>query len=340
MRKILGRIKKSDWQIIGIYYAFVYPMVYITNSLNGRNELLSWDGLRWLFIYFFDYGLDIFVLILVVFWVFHDYFQQKKYGIALLIIVALLTVQRVLQPWLFPEMYSHLNKNFIVRLFSGIENNFSSIVGLCLFLIGKQYYESKNQVMQLQKEMKESELQLLRAQVDPHFLFNNLNILDILINLDPKKASRYTKRLSSLYRYMIRHKDQDVVSLAEEWQFSEDYIFLLEQRFDELFIFKNELNGQALNTYFIPPASMQTLLENIVKHNFALPDKPIHAIIYLADDCLCVKNDRRPKENVKDSTGTGLNNLKKRIKLLTDQTVVVEQTAGTFTVKVPLVKLV
>jgi len=343
MRKIFNRIKKTDWQIIGIYYAFVYPLVYITNSISGRNELISWDGLKWIFIYLFDYSLDILVLILVVFWIFPNFFQQKRYGLALGLVVLVITVQVFLQPILVPAMYGFAEAeelNFLVWLFGNIENNFSSIVGLCLFLIGKQYYESKNQIMQLQKEMKESELQLLRAQIDPHFLFNNLNILDILINLDPKKASRYTKRLSSLYRYMIRHKDQDVVSLKEEWAFSEDYIFLLEQRFDELFLFENELNDKNLDTYFIPPASMQTLLENIVKHNFALPDQPIHAVIYLEEDMLCVKNDRKPKQNVKDSTGTGLTNLKKRIKLLTDQTVIIEQTEDTFTVKVPLVKLV
>lgn len=343
MRKIFSRIKKTDWQIIGIYYAFVLPMVYLTNSLFGRNELISWDGLQWFFIYIFDYSIDVFAMILVVFWIFHEYFQQKRYGLALGLIVLVITIQVFLQPVLVPAMYGFANaegENWVVWIFSGIENNFASIVGLCLFLIGKQYYESKNQVMQLQKEMKESELQLLRAQIDPHFLFNNLNILDILINIDPKKASQYTKRLSSLYRYMIRHKDQDVVSLEEEWSFSEDYIFLLEQRFDELFKFKNELNDKNLDTYFIPPASMQTLLENIVKHNIALPEEPIHAKVYLEADHLCVENDRRPKENVKDSTGTGLTSLKKRIKLLTDQTLIIEQTATTFLVKVPLVKLV
>ncbi|MEM6321014.1 MAG: histidine kinase [Bacteroidota bacterium] len=332
-----------DWKIIGIYYAFVYPMVYISNSLAGRHELISWDGLKWLGIYFFDYSLDILVVILIVFWIFPNYFQLKKYGTSLGFILLLYTVQRYLQPLLFPDMYGFaeaLEENWFVWLFTGIENNFLSTMGLCLFLIVKQYYESKNQIMQLQKEMKESELQLLRAQIDPHFLFNNLNILDILINLDPTKASAYTKRLSSLYRYMIRHKDQDVVSLAEEWQFSEDYIFLLEQRFDKLFIFTNELAGKNLDTYFIPPASMQTLLENIVKHNFALPDQPIRANVFLANDHLCVQNDRKPKANVKDSTGMGLTNLKKRIKLLTDQTVVIEQMENSFLVKIPLVKLV
>lgn len=343
MKKIFKRVKKTDWQIIGAYYAFVYPMVYISNSLYGRNELISWDGLKWLGIYLFDYSLDVLVLILVVFWIFHDFYQQKKYGLAFSLLLLVLIIQAFLQPILIPAMYGFAEAegvNWITWIFEGIENNFLSIVGLCLFLIGKQFYESKNQIMQLQKEMKESELQLLRAQIDPHFLFNNLNILDILINLDPKKASRYTKRLSSLYRYMIRHKDQDVVSLKEEWAFSEDYIFLLEQRFDELFLFDNDLGGNDLDSYFIPPASMQTLLENIVKHNFALPDEPIHATIYLENDFLCVKNDRRPKENVKDSTGTGLTNLKKRIKLLTDQTVEIEQKEDTFLVKVPLVRLV
>ena len=139
---------------------------------------------------------------------------------------------------------------------------------------------------------------------------------------------------------MIRHKDQDVVSLKEEWQFSEDYIFLLQQRFDDLYFFDSTLDKEKLDEYFIPPASMQTLLENIVKHNFALPEEPIRASIYLEDNHLCVQNNNRPKESVKDSTGTGLNNLKKRIQLLTDQHLIVEKTATSFLVKVPLVKLV
>jgi len=340
MRAIFKRVKKTDWFLIGMYYAFVLPMVFITNGMNGKYESWSWEGFRWFWIYFFDFGLDVFVLILVVFWIFYKYFQEKKYVRAFLLIIGLLLLQRVIQPWLFPVMYDHLGDNYILQLFDGLENNFSSIMGLCVFLIGKQFYESKNTIMQLEKEKKESELQLLRAQVDPHFLFNNLNILDILIKIDPDKASRYTKRLSSLYRYMIRHKDQDVVSLEEEWAFSEDYIYLLQQRFDELFVFNNKLDGIDLDTYFIPPASMQTLLENIVKHNFALPDAPISASIYLEGDFLCVENDNRPKEQVKDSTGTGLTNLKKRIQLLTDKNVIIEKTATTFLVKVPLVRLV
>ena len=340
MRKILNRVSKTDWFIIGLYYSFVIPMVFVTNGLTGIYDMWSWEGLIWMKDYFLDFGLDTIVLILVVFWIFPDFFQKRKYFVTFYLVIGLLLLQRIIQPWLFPKMYKYLDQDVIIRLLGGIENNFDSIIGLCLFLIAKQHYESKNKVMQLEKEKKESELQLLRAQIDPHFLFNNLNILDILINIDPKKASHYTKRLSSLYRYMIRHKDQDVVSVAEEWQFSKDYIYLLQQRFDELYVFENELEGKELDTFFIPPASMQTLLENIVKHNLALPNEPIHASIFLEEDYLCVQNDNRPKESVKDSTGTGLNNLKKRIQFLTDQTLLIETTATQFIVKVPLVKLV
>lgn len=340
MKKIFSRIKKNDWQIIAAYYCFMLPMVYIANSEVGRHELISWQGLRWIFIYLLDYSLDILVLILVVFWIFHDYFQQKKFVRAIFLVMGLMVLQRLVQPWIIPWMYEHLNENVILKLAGGIENNFLSMVGLTMFLIVKKYYESKNQIMQLQKEKKESELRLLKAQIDPHFLFNNLNILDILININPVKASIYTKRLSSLYRYIIRHKDQDVVSLQEEWSFSEDYIFLLSQRFEDLFIFKHELDEIDLESYFIPPAAMQTLLENIVKHNFARPEQPICTLIYVENNHLCVKNDYRPKEEVKDSMGTGLDNLKKRIQFLTDQTLLIQQSTDDYLVKVPLVKLV
>lgn len=340
MKKILNRISRADWLIIGVYFSFVIPMSFVQNGLEGEYDMLGYNGFLGLCLIIADYSLDLIVILIVVFWIFYDFFPQRRYFSMLYLVIALLAIQRVIQPWLFPSMYTPLDTDVIAKILSGLEVNFNSIVGPCLFLIAKQHYESKNEVMQLAKEKKESELQLLRAQIDPHFLFNNLNILDILIGIDPKKASLYTKRLSSLYRYMIRHKDQDVVSLADEWQFSKDYIFLLQQRFDELYIFEDKLEGVNLEAYFIPPASMQTLLENIVKHNLALPDEPIHATIYMDGDYLCVQNDNRPKESVKDSTGTGLNNLKKRIQFLTDQTLLIENTTTSFLVKVPLVKLV
>ena len=109
MRKILNRIGKTDWFIIGLYYSFVIPMVYITNGLNGVHGFLSWEGVGWLITYTLDFGLDTIALILVVFWIFPDYFQQRKYFHAFYLVVGLLILQRVIQPWLFPSMYKHLD---------------------------------------------------------------------------------------------------------------------------------------------------------------------------------------------------------------------------------------
>ncbi len=334
----LKNIQRTDWLLIGIYYGLAL-LIEVPAIL--LNEELPFFGPEGIYVFGFksaDYLLDILVEIIMVFFIFYRYFFQKKYYTAFFLALLLLAAQVFIQPIILSNGYQAQLPINLGLFLDQLADNVQAITGVCFILIAKQFYESKSQIMELQKEKKESELRWLKSQIDPHFLFNNLNILDILINTDPKKASTYTKRLSSLYRYMIRHKDEDVVSLAEEWNFSQDYIYLLQQRFDELFIFKFDLAFAKLHNYYIPPASMQTLLENIVKHNVALPDEPITTEIYLEDDCLIIKNELRKKLNVKDSTGTGLDNLRKRIKILTDQEMQVEQGSDYFLVKVPLVK--
>ncbi len=333
------RVKKSDWILLGLYVLIALTMVFYEEWSEEDIPFFGIGTLKLFGILLLDYLFDMLVAIIVVFWIFYDYFRQRKYVTSMVLIVIVLSVQRIIQSFILPWMYNWVFDDFIHRMIEGIQTNFESVSGICLLLIGKAYYESKNRILELEKEKKAGELQLLKAQIDPHFLFNNLNILDILIEQDPQKAREYTKRLSSLYRYLIRHKDKDVVNLQEEWVFSEDYIFLLQQRFDDLYQFEVDLNPAVLETYFIPPAAMQTLLENIVKHNIALPDQPILTKIHIANDCLLVENDYRPKEMVKDSTGIGLMNLKKRILLLTDKQLLVEQKGNRFTVQIPLVKL-
>ena len=338
MLQWLKNIKRTDWLIIGLYYTFALPISYVSTLLEHKISLFSSEAGFILWLQVTDFSFDVLATLILVFVIFSRFFFQQKYILTLVWAVVLFIVQALIQPLLFPSMYSPIQSDIALRILGGIENNVESITPVCLLLIAKQFYESKSQLMELQKEKKETELRWLKAQIDPHFLFNNLNILDILISTNPAKASIYTKRLSSLYRYMIRHKDQDVVSLLEEWKFSQDYIYLLQQRFDDLFIFEDNLSTHKLEHYFIPPAAMQTLLENIVKHNVALPGQPITANIYLQDNLLCVENDLRKKEQVQHSTGTGLENLRKRIELLTDQTVIMEQTDDEFLVKVPLVQ--
>ena len=126
--------------------------------------------------------------------------------------------------------------------------------------------------------------------------------------------------------------------LSTEWEFCQDYIYLMGQRFNGLFPVQNNLNPELAEQYFIPPASVQTLLENITKHNVALPQNPVHTEIRIADDYLIMSNEYQPKAQVQDSTGTGLHNLAARIALLTDKKLEYEVQNGHFIVRLPLVK--
>lgn len=98
-------------------------------------------------------------------------------------------------------------------------------------LLTKKFYEGQSQILKIEKQQKENELKLLRSQIDPHFLFNNLNTLDSLIDSDSEKAKEYINRLSLIYRYLIQTKDAEVMELQSEIQFAENYIFLIETRF-------------------------------------------------------------------------------------------------------------
>ncbi len=336
--KWLKRIKKSDWLIIASFYVIALLVEVPLDLADAQREGLDES----LFIIFFndvlDYCLDILVELIVVFGIFSHYFMKRKYVLAILSVVLVLIIQAFIQPILIPKIYDAGLPLHWEHLLTQLSNNALSISLVGLLLIAKQFYESRHQIIELQKEKKESELKWLKAQVDPHFLFNNLNILDILINSDPAKASIYNRRLSSLYRYMLRHKDQDVVSLSEEIKFCKDYIYLLQQRFDELFHFQIKLKEENIQEYMIPPAALQTLLENIVKHNKPLPNQPIEVTIEVLNEKLIIENTLRRKYQNVDSTGTGLENLSKRLKLLSNSKLEIIEGETKFTVKVPLIK--
>ena len=333
----MKRIKKSDWILTAIYWAFVGVLIYPT--FDNDSVILNISGV--LLYAFFD-TLAVFIF---VFYIFPRYFPSGKFFRLISSLLLLMTIQFIIRDFTF---YSLLG--FKVNIFSGKGDLMGFVMGIIAsaqstgifmtILISKQFYETQNKVLTLEKEGKENELRWLKSQVDPHFLFNNLNILDILIHKDPEKASLFTKNLSSLYRYFVRQKNQDIVALAEEWDFSKSYIFLLKQRFDQLFIFKDELSKKSLRNYFIPPASMQLLLENVVKHNVATDDQPIEVLIKLKDDFLIIENTYRPKKTKAIGTNMGLKNLQARIKLLTDNSIEINRTENLFIVKIPLVKQV
>ena len=210
---------------------------------------------------------------------------------------------------------------------------------LAVLLTGKRYFEAQRHVLLLQKAQAESALRNLKAQLDPHFLFNNLNVLRGLIQEDPAAASEFLTRLASLYRFLIRHQHEDVVGLAEELQFADEYVYLLRHRFGAAYEFSQHLPPAAeVATLLVVPGTVQLLLENAIKHNAGNEDSPLLIALEATPTGLVVRHARRPKLSPVDSAGTGLANLRERYRLLFGQEIRVEATEATFAVTVPLLR--
>lgn len=175
----------------------------------------------------------------------------------------------------------------------------------------------------------------LKNQLDPHFLFNSLNVLSSLIDENTQSAQKFTTGLSKVYRYVLEQKNKELVTVDEELAFAKTYMSLLKMRFEDSIIF--EIPDQASDRESkVVPLSLQLLLENAVKHNMVTSTKPLHIKIYEEDGNLVVENNLQPKQIVKKGSGVGLSNIKQRYELLTHRQVNINQQANRFAVAIPI----
>ena len=175
----------------------------------------------------------------------------------------------------------------------------------------------------------------LKNQLDPHFLFNSLNVLTSLIDENPQSAQKFTTALSKVYRYVLEQKNKDLVTVDEELKFAKTYMSLLKMRFEDSIVF--EIPEQASDPESkVVPLSLQLLLENAVKHNMVTTSKPLHIKISESNGLLIVENNLQPKQIVKKSSGVGLDNIRQRYDLLTDKKVKINQQAERFAVAIPM----
>jgi len=175
----------------------------------------------------------------------------------------------------------------------------------------------------------------LKNQIDPHFLFNSLNVLSSLIEENPENAQRFTTSLSKIYRYVLEQKDKELVPIEEELAFAKTYMNLLKMRFENSLFY--ELPTTILNPEAkVVPLSLQLLLENTVKHNVVSEQRPLHIRIYIEGDYLAIQNDYQKKEVLQERKGVGLQNIINRYGIITNRKVLIEQTEQTFTVKIPV----
>ena len=187
----------------------------------------------------------------------------------------------------------------------------------------------------LQKENAVLKYRQLKSQINPHFLFNSLNVLSGLINKDQEAAVKYTKKLSAVYRYVLAQDSHDTVTVKEETDFIGNYICILQTRFDKGLEFVFDIRPEDMHK-FVPPMSLQLLIENAVKHNAVLPDSPLVVNIYTDGLNLCVSNNLKPRISSGEGTGIGLRNLSMKYAILAGTDISVYRDSDALTVKLPL----
>ena len=232
----------------------------------------------------------------------------------------------------FFEFISEENINFYTISFV-----ISMVVTSIFYLFYYYRYRQESKVKEQKFIAKTASAQFdaLKNQLDPHFLFNSLNVLTSLIEENPEAATRFTTSLSKVYRYVLEQKNKDLITVEEELKFAKLYMSLINMRFEDSIVFtvpETISNPEAK----VVPLSLQLLLENAVKHNQVTPSRKLYISIFEKDGNLIIKNNVQPKKVVKASSGVGLQNIRQRYYLLTDRPVEIIEDAREFQVSIPM----
>ena len=208
-------------------------------------------------------------------------------------------------------------------------------------LYGLVYYFIKTRDARLEKEATlnrekvEAQLEMLKSQISPHFLFNNFNTLIAIIEDNPKVAVEYVEKLSDFLRSILQYREKNVITIEEELVLLDNFIFLLKKRHGNSLIFDINLTSKS---DFIVPLTLQMLIENAVKHNIASKARPLSISILEKDFYIEIKNNLQRKTDLEKSTKFGLQSIKSRYFHLTNRLVIVTETAEEFIVKIPILK--
>ncbi|MEO5561964.1 MAG: histidine kinase [Chitinophagaceae bacterium] len=208
-----------------------------------------------------------------------------------------------------------------------------------VFLV-KEAETEKVQRAQTEKAKAEAELEALKNQIDPHFIFNSLNTLSHLIEEKPEKAKQFNDNLADVYRYILQNKIRDLVLLREEMDFLQDYFSLLKIRFEKAVQLNISVPENCLDQFLIPPISLQVLAENAIKHNEFNEAEPLIIEMAMGEGALVINNNLRKKKLRKPSSGIGLKNLNERYGLTTNNSITIIETENNFTVSLPVLKIV
>src|SRR5690606_664291 len=275
-----------------------------------------------------------------------DYYLKRKKNLENILVGGILVNILTALVVLLLEFLGYLVviNSSVSEAFTFVKNNstfmlwFSMTISTTVYIVLLIRRKDKIEVTQ-QKDIAikaTASFETLKNQLDPHFLFNSLNVLSSLIEENPVKAQEFTVALSKIYRYVLDQKDKNLISVEDELNFAKLYVSLLKMRFEDALIV-NFQNIDLINDYKIVPLSLQLLLENAIKHNIISDQKPLQIDIFRQNDYLVIQNTFQKKQTFDKSSGIGLQNIVQRYKIVTNDHVEILQDNKLYTVKLPLI---
>lgn len=345
MKKTTSKFNWGNWLIAAIVSVLIgiVAMVLMGGSLNVPIEVYLWNAG-----YSISLGLPLFANGYMFRWFADRYIdwinkplKSILLALALHLVYSSIVIFTVNWFW-FIVILNRPSESFWERNTGNIVSEYIIFVVVASIIYAANFFKAwRNQVEQNEKVKREAlslKYRVLQDQVNPHFLFNSLNVLETLIDLDSKKSKEFVRKLSSFYRDVLHFKDEELISLKGELDFIRKYIYLQQIRFGEALevdIIANErVKGKVI------PLSLQALVENAIKHNEISMASPLKIFIAITDDRkLIVENNLQPKKQLEEGSKTGLKNLAGRYEFLTGKEVEISDNDHFFRVSLPLIQM-
>lgn len=340
MKKYIKEIPRATWISLSIFIVLV-----LIRLLTGAKIAFDYSLLV-NFAYSMLYGYSLYFANSFVFTKLDDVFKDNRFTKKRLLIGAvssfLVSVFVIFLMRIFEDV---VIENKSLQYFLENEKPANYLVAIIItffvtlaihaFYFYKAYQDNKVKEQKVIAGTASAQFESLKNQIDPHFLFNSLNVLSSLIEENPDQAQKFTTSLSKIYRYVLEQKNKELVSIQEELNFAKTYMNLLKMRFENSITFDLPQEFPDHETKVVP-LSLQLLLENCIKHNVVSESKPLHIKIYIENNFLVVENNLQKKEILSDRKGVGLQNIVNRYAILTDRKVLVDESEQTFKIFLPI----
>ena len=339
INKLIKEIPRALTITILIFFVLILLRLITGNTIRFDTNLFVNFGHAML------YGLSLYFTNAILFIYLDEKFQVERFSLkrivigflsSFLISIVVIFLLRVFQDVIiaqhsFSEFWSSETiSNYYFSTFLTFIITFSFHV----FYFYKAYNENRVKEQKIIAGSASAQFESLKNQIDPHFLFNSLNVLSSLIEENPEAAQKFTTSLSKVYRYVLEQKDKELVSVEEELKFAKTYMNLLKMRFENSITF--EVPEFENDEAKVVPLSLQLLLENCIKHNIVSEKKPLHIKIYIQENELIIENNKQIKEVLQDRKGVGLQNIVSRYAILTKRNVIIQESETIFKVKLPI----